>query len=125
MVIAFANNQTMTAEVSSPSVISTDPVPLDDNDRASAVLNCHYIWKQGTAASIAYKAQTSMDGTTWIDSTTLQDTITAAEGAITKSKEAKGVYGAFIRFVFTLTSSGSAGQLAGVGFDLHVKLDHA
>jgi hypothetical protein len=123
MLVAFANNQAMTAIDGTPSVITTDPVPLSGNDRASAMLGIHYIFGQGGATiSLAYKAQLSNDGTNWVDSSTLTDTY----GAVTTAPRQKvaAINAAYIRFVYTFTVTGAPDDVGGVCFDLHVNLDH-
>lgn len=124
MVIAFANNQTMTAIDGEPSVITTDPVPMRRNDRATANLNVHYIFAQPSATpDIAYQAQVSNDGVHWVDVTGLSDN-TGSTTSVPR-QVVQEAHGAFIRFKFTLTVSGGSGsEVGGCGFDLHVKLDH-
>ena len=123
MVIAFANNQPMTAIFGTTSVITTDPVPLGHNDRASAMLNTHYVFTQGGTATLSYQAQVSNDGTNWVDVTALTESVTTA--TTTPEQVVAAVNGAYLRFKFSLTiAAGSAGDIAGVGFDLHVNLDH-
>ena len=124
MTIAFANNQAMTAVHGTPSEITTDPVPLNGNDRASAMLNVHYIYAlNGAAKVLAYKAQLSNDGTSWVDSTTLVDSASAVTA--TPRPVVATVNAAFIRFVYTFTVTGVADDMGGVCFDLHVNLDHS
>jgi len=123
MVIAFANNQAMTAIHGTASVITTDPVPLNGNDRASAMFNVHYIFGQGGATlNIAYQGQVSNDGVNWVNVTALTDNT----GAVTATPRQiiAAVNGAYLRFVYTFTVTGSTGQVGGAAFDLHVKLDH-
>ncbi len=124
MVVAFANNQAMTAKQGTVSVIYTDPMALNGNDRAAANLGVHYIWGQTAGSSIAYDAEVSNDGVNWVPVSAFTDTTTAPTG-ITPRQVVATVNGAFIRFKFSLTAGGSSGELAGVAFDLHVKLDHA
>jgi len=123
MVIAFANNQTMSAMHGTSMVITTDPVPLNGNDRASAMLNVHAIFAQAAAvANIAYQGQISNDGVNWVNVSLLTDNI----GAITPVPRlvVATAVGAYIRFEMTFTVTGSANNMGAVAFDLHVKLDH-
>lgn len=123
MLIAFANNQAMTAIHGTASVIRTDPVPLNGNDRASAMFNVHYIFGQaGATVDIAYDAELSNDGTNWVDSSTLADNVGTA--TTTPRQIVATVNAAYIRFRYTFTVTGGANNIGGVCFDLHVNLDH-
>lgn len=122
MVIAFANNQSLTAVEGNPSTITTDPVPLGNNDRATAMLNVHSLWESnGGGSSLSYQAQVSNDGVNWVNVTALTDTATGVTS--TPRQKTEEVNGAYIRFRFTHTIT-TAGETGGVCFDLHVKLDH-
>lgn len=60
MVVVFANNQTMAADGAAgaaASVINTDPVPLNGNDRATMVLNAQYFF--GVAARSTARSRSS------------------------------------------------------------------
>jgi len=123
MVIAFANNQAMTGVQGSTNTISTDPVPLNGNDRVSAMLNVHYLFVQGGTGTVSYQGQVSNDGVNWVDVATLTDNATAATA--TPQQKVISVNGAFLRFEFSYAiTGGGAGDMGGVAFDLHVKLDH-
>ena len=119
MVIAFANNQVMVAASGTTSTIYTDPVPLNGNDRATAHLFVESIFNADTAG-ITYTAQFSNDGTNWVDSTDLTDTIAAVTTA--PRAKTKSANGAFLRFKLAFAATGGTG---GVTFDLHVLVDHA
>ena len=124
MVIAFANNQSMTTIMGTSSIIETDPVEMGSNDRASAVLNAHYLFTQGGTATLTWQGQTSNDGVKWTDIIGFTGFATAP----TTSPEIKveGVNGAWLRFQYTFAIAGGAGgEIAGTCFDLHVRLDHA
>lgn len=123
MVIAFANNQSMTGIQGSTNTISTDPVPLNGNDRVSAMLNVHYLFTQGGTGTVSYQGQVSNDGVNWVNVATLTDTATAATS--TPQQKVISVNGAFLRFTFSYAiASGAAGDMGATAFDLHVKLDH-
>ncbi len=124
MIVAFANNQTMSAVGGgSTNDLYTDPVPMGENDRASPIFNVHYAFAGGGGGTptISYQGQMSNDGTNWVDVTGLTDSTTAAT-ATPRALAAKSVNGAFIRFKFSFGSTGTG--TAGVAFDLHVLLDH-
>jgi hypothetical protein len=123
-VVVFANNQTLVTVQGTPTTIFTDPVPLNGNDRLSAMLDVHSIVKGGTVTTgtLVYLAQISNDGgQNYVDSTTVTDTTTA-----TGVRQIVGtVNGALVRFKFTYTASGgSSGDFSGCCFDLHVNMDH-
>ena len=117
MVIAFANNQVIAAN-SGTSTIYTDPVPLNDNDRATCHLMVEYIFN-ASGSGVVYQAQVSNDGVNWVDASGVTDnstTVTSTPEAIVGT-----VNGAFLRFKITFTASG----IGMCNFDLHVMLDHA
>lgn len=127
MTTVFANNQAMTAYNAVDSVIYSDPVSMGDADRATINWNVHYLWAYdggggGATGTASYIAQVSNDGAYWVDVTAATDSATAATGSTPKQIVAL-CRGEFIRFKMTLAVT--AGDLAGVAFDLHVKLDHA
>lgn len=117
MIVAFANNQVIVAEAGTPSVITTDPVPMNDSNNAAAIPSIHYLYG-GTTRSLTYKAQLSNDGVVWVDSTSVTDSLNATGVGALKEGECRA---AFIRFEFSFSVTGS-GQGA-VCFDLHVRLD--
>jgi hypothetical protein len=124
MVIAFANNQTMIADQTvGSSIITTDPVPMDGNDRVTPHLNVESIFNAlaGLNNGISYQGEVSNDGQNWFPVPTLTD----YADAVTTVPKAKTIAanGAFLRFTFTFKAS--VGNIGGVTFDLHVLLDHA
>lgn len=116
MLVAFANNQVMLADTAI-TTITTDPIPLGDNDRASAILSVHYIFG-GASRLLTYTTQVSNDGVTWVDD---GPTGTAATSAPPSINVVANVNGAFMRVKFDLTIGGGLGAAC---FDLHVVLDH-
>jgi hypothetical protein len=122
-VVAFANNQVMSAIDGTAMVITTDPVPLNGNDRAAAMLNVHSIFAQSPATNvIAYQGQVSNDGVNWVNVTALTDNTNAVTA--TPRLIVATVNGAYIRFQMTFTVDGDPDDMGSVAFDLHVKLDH-
>ena len=116
MVIAFANNQVIVTAQSATNTIYTDPVPLNDNDRASCHLLIEYLINAG-AGGVTYLAQVSNDGTNWADTSTTDTTTAVGLRVLVGS-----INGAFLRFKISYQAGGS-----GIGaccFDLHVMLDH-
>jgi len=114
MIVSFADNLVMVCDTST-SVITTDPVAMDGNDRLAGVLNVHYIF--GTNGLLSIQLQGSNDGTTWIDLGAPE-----TEGAAEASGigQVTAAY-AFVRYEFTF----SAADVGGICFDLHSRLDHA
>ena len=125
MVVVFANNQTMAADGAAgaaASVINTDPVPLNGNDRATMVLNVHYFFGGGGAVnrSFSVQPQVSNDGVVFL-STGAAITITAAGD--TPLQTVRTVNGAFLRMQYTLSVT-PVQPNAHICFDHHVLLDH-
>lgn len=111
MTTVFANNQPMTAVGGTDSVIWTDPVPLGDADRATAIFVVHYLWATGggsPGATLEYVGEVSNDGVSWLDS----DSQGAASGAVPPIPSTESELGAFLRYRFTLHVD--SGDLAGV-----------
>lgn len=124
MVITFAKNQTMVCIGAQAKVIFTDPVPLGNNDRLSAMLNTHIIEKTaGTTLTLSYTAQVSNDGgQNYVAVAAVADSTTA-----TGVEQVVGaISGALVRFKYMLQNAGaSAGDVGTCCFDLHVEMDHA
>src|SRR5689334_23211768 len=123
MVIAFANNQTLVAIQTTATVVYTDPVPLNGNDRASCISDLHHLYATAGTPRLKYQGQVSNDGgVNWVDISSCTDTLTAAG----VRKIVATVNGALLRFAFTLdwSAGGGATDTAGCCFDLHVNLDH-
>ena len=123
MLIAFANNQTLVAIGSTAVVVFTDPVPLDGNDRASAIWNIHAIGQTAGSAALTYLAQVSNDGgQNWMDASAVTDTASTAG----VRQDVGAVNGALLRFKYTLHNATAVGtEVSFATFDLHVNLDHA
>jgi hypothetical protein len=121
--IAFANNQVMVTASSAAVSITTDPVPLGNNDRASLILLVHYAFGGTNPASdqtLSIQPQVSNDGTTWVDVGAFIDVNEAGD---TPVQDVRAVQGAYLRYEFTWAiGSGSTGAVC---FDVQVKLDHA
>lgn len=125
MLIAFANNQTMDADGAAgatASVITTDPVALNGNDRVSMILNAHYFFGAGGAGgrSFSVQPQVSNDGVTFLP-TGAAITITAASG--TPLQTVRTINGAYLRMEYTLLTIPVVAN-AHICFDHHVNLDH-
>ena len=121
-VIAFANNQALSSKDGADTTITTDPVPLNGYDRATAHLLVESIFNPlaGAGNGISYQGQVSNDGVNWLNVTALTDYATATTA--TPKAITAAVNGAFLRFSYTLKAATSS--VAGVTFDLHVLLDH-
>lgn len=119
MVIAFANNQVIAANMGTTSTIYTDPVPLNNNDRATCHLFVEYIFN-AAGSGVAYQAQVSNDGVNWADASGITDNSTIVTN--TPKPIVGAVNGAFLRFKLMFTAGGGIGMC---NFDLHVMLDHA
>lgn len=118
MIVAFANNQVILCEGGGATVeVTTDPVPMGENNRGAAILTVHYIFG-ATSPTLAYVTQVSNDGTTWVAQGPDDAGINAAG---TRPIVVDSINGAFTRVKYTFSASGSG--TAAVCFDLHVNLD--
>ena len=125
-VVIFANNQTMAADGAmgaTASVITTDPVAMNGNDRVSMILNAHYLFGAGGSGnrSFSVQPQVSNDGVEFLDSGAAI-TITAASG--TPLQTVRTINGAWIRMEYTLAVTTPPAADAHICFDHHVLLDH-
>jgi hypothetical protein len=124
VVIAFANNQTIVAIGNVATEVVTDPVPLNGNDRAACISNCHQIAATAGTPRLQYEAEVSNDGGANFEPVSaVGDTITA----VGLRRVVGLVPGGLLRFRFTLdwSAGGGATDVASCCFDLHVNLDHA
>jgi hypothetical protein len=113
----------MTSVQNITNEMPTEPIPLDGDDRASAIFKVHYIWTQAGNAAAAYRGQVSNDGVNWVDVPGFTDSATTA--ASTPKLLVATVNGAWLRFVLGFNVAlGVAQEVGGTAFDLHVKLDH-
>ena len=121
MVIAFANNQTLVLIGAGTTTVYTDPVPLGNSDRLTAVSNVHAIGATAGSFAVAVLAQVSNDGgQSWFD-TALSQNLTLVE--LQQSIEV--VNGELIRFRYQLSNGAGGATVSFITFDLHVRLDHA
>lgn len=120
MVIPVADNQWFLRQGSGSTSVTTDPIPLGDNDRATAILVVHDIFGGALATDreIAFKGQVSNDGVHWVDGGPLG---TANEVSDTPLAVTADVNGAWLRFVITMSMF--AAGLGGAVLDLKVRLD--
>jgi hypothetical protein len=123
MLVVFANNQTMAAEAGTSSVITTDPVPLNGNDRASMILAAHYFFGGGGVGptrTFAVQPEVSNDGVTYVP---VGAAISIMDAAETPQQTVRTVNGAFVRMRYTLTCPAAVPN-AHICFDHHVNFDH-
>jgi hypothetical protein len=125
MLIVFANNQAMAADGASggaPSVITTDPVAMNGNDRVSMILNAHYFFGAGGAVnrSFSVQPQVSNDGVTFLSDGAA---ITINETSDTPLQTVRTINGAYLRMQYTLTATPVVAN-AHICFDHHVNMDH-
>jgi hypothetical protein len=119
--VVFANNQCMAAEGSSgtATVITTDPVPLNGNDRASLILTAHYIFGGG-ARTFEVFTQLSNDGVNFLD---VGASVSIVNANDTPIRDTRIVAAAFLRYRYVLTPQAATADCH-ICFDLHVNLDH-
>lgn len=124
MVVVFAKNLTLVAIGSGvATTVHSDPVPLGDFDRLSAILNVHSLVKTGgTSGTLTYTAQVSNDGgQNYLAVAAVEDS-SVGTGTTRKTGAANG---ALLRFKFNLVlAGGTATDVLACCFDLHVNMDH-
>ena len=128
MIVAFASNQVMVAKgdgsgTGAPMVITTDPVPMNGMNRASAILNVHsYLDAGAQVPRLTAQGQVSNDGVNWVNGGPAP---TATNAGLQQNATADAE-GQFIRFQYTWApEDGSNGsEYVFCCFDLHVRLDH-
>jgi hypothetical protein len=117
MLVVFANNQVLIAPASSSVTVTTDPVAVGGNNRATGVSNVHGIFNAGTG--LTWKMQISMDGQTWVDQGPVQVAMTATGEYLADPVEVTGVYA---RLSITYATGAGIGAAT---FDIHVNFDHS
>lgn len=125
MLIVFANNQAMAADGAAgatASVVTTDPVAMNGNDRVSMILNAHYFFGAGGAGarSFSVQPQVSNDGVVFLN-TGAPITITAA--TVPPVQTVRTINGAYLRMEYTLSTTPVVAN-AFICFDHHVNMDH-
>lgn len=118
MVLVLANNLTMVAGPGQLAVITTDPIPLNGDDRLKAIIDIHVLF--GTPAAgpgLGFAIEVSNNGQDFVPFGTPDDR--NALGAQEWSNI--GVAFAYFRVVFSLQAD--VGVIAGVTFDCHMNVD--
>jgi hypothetical protein len=105
----------MVANFPTPSVVTSDPIPMGDSDRLTCHLNVNAIFN----GTIVYQCEGSNDGVNFAPTGPTDN----ANAPGLKPLAAQVYPVAFIRFVFTLNAT-AAGITAAM-FDLHVLTDHS
>jgi hypothetical protein len=116
MLIVWANNLTMVAGPGQVAVVTTDPHPLDGNDRLDATVNVHTIFNT-LPPGLVFALEVSNDAVHFIPFGVIGDRNVPGIQPWVNSDAAW----AFLRVVFTL--SADAGLVAGVTFDCHMNID--
>jgi len=120
VLVAFAEDQTIVADPDTTREITTDPVALGSNDRASMTALISVLQGPGVP-TLALVAQVSIDGVHWVNQGPSVVAVIAA-GPLPLVKAS--VNGAFLRFLFRLVG-GTGSVLSVATFDVHVRLDKA
>jgi hypothetical protein len=119
MITVFASNQPMAAPAGgAPSVITTDPVPMNGNDRVSGIVTTHYVFGP-TTPTLTITVEGSNDGTAWVDFTPGGWPEPAAAGS-QELAAAEAIF-AFVRMRFSFTDTGSGNAF--ICFDVHAVVD--
>jgi len=130
MIVAFASNQVMFAKGDGSGTgtiesITTDPVPMNGMNQASAILNVHCYLDASPSQSpqLTVTGQVSNDGVNWVDTAV----VVTASATGTQAIKTGAAEGQFIRFKFEWSpEAGTNGSnLVFITFDLHVRLDHS
>ena len=116
MLLVLANNMTMVAGPAQVAMVTTDPIPLNGNDRLDAIINVHTIFNT-TAPGFGFALEVSNDGQTFSPFGANGDRNAPGAQQWTNA----GVAWAFFRVVFTLAAD--AAVVAGVTFDCHMNVD--
>ena len=116
MVLVLANNLTMVAGPGMAAIVTTDPIPLNGNDRLDAIINIHTIFNVAVPG-LRWALEVSNDGVTFIPFGGAGDSMVAGQ----RSWQNSGVAWAWFRVVFTLTAD--VAVVAGVTFDCHMNVD--
>ena len=119
MLVVFANNQVLVANTSTTVTVTTDPVPVGDNNRATGITNVHGIFNDG-AAGLSWKMQVSNDGQTWEDQGPSTGVISAVGSSLEAPTTVSCVYA---RLEISFQASGAG--LGAATFDVHVNFDRA
>ena len=123
MAIAFAKNLSLVCIGAGPVTVYTDPIPLGGNDRLFCITNVHYLQTSSAlgAPQVDFVAQLSNDGgATYVDSTTVLDTLVAAG----LSQVTGACSAAVLRIRFRLSNPmAAATDISSCSLDLHVNAD--
>ena len=119
MLVVFADNLTLVADAGNTCTITTDPVAIGGNNRATAVTNVHSIFNAGTNG-LSWQMQISMDGQTWVNQGTVLPATTGTGATLSNPATVTGVY-ARLRISFEASVAGEAAAV----LDVHAMIDRA
>ena len=115
-IVAFANNQALSAKDAEPSVIWTDPHPVGDANYIQVAFNVPVLFSEAGNPTLSYQMQGSNDGQSWFDISSFTD---STGGPLTDPKPKGGdVTCAFVRVEISLSADAGNGITSG-NFDLH------
>ena len=121
MQVRAANNQTMVAIDTDSTTIWTDPMSVGGANKAEVACMAHSLFSAGGSPTLTWYIEGSNDGTNWfaVDN----DPVTGP--TTTPQNKEVSFSCAFVRFKFTLVSSGgSGGQITAGCFDIHANFTH-
>jgi hypothetical protein len=120
MLVAFAKDLTEVARAGTGAAeVYCDPQPVGDANYAEVTLNAHVLFAVGGSdPQLTVQAQGSNDGVNWFDYSGL--TLVALNPIL--YQDGDYVTSTFLRFKYSLTSTGSGDNLAVATFDLHANL---
>lgn len=116
MIVVLANNQVIIAAPGTTAVITTDPVPLNGNDRLTASVNVTTIFNV-IAPGLRWTLEGSNDGVAFQPIGALGDTVAPGLFPWINANQAW----AFVRARFELTAN--VGVIGCAIFDCHMNID--
>lgn len=125
MLVVFANNQTLIAASGTTvtiTTVTTDPVAVGRNNRATGITNTHSIFNAG-AAGLTWKMQVSNDGVNWVDQGPEVPPVAPITATGTELQAPTAVSGVYARLMIAFQASA-----AGIGaaiLDVHVNFDRS
>lgn len=117
MLVVFANNMCLVDYNSVGASVTTDPVAIGDNNRATGTTTIH---KLLNASGLSWSMQVSNDGVNWV---TQGPSATGLAAEATTLQGPQTVTAVYARLLITFVSSG--GNIGAAMFDIHVNFDRA
>ena len=120
MLVVFANNQVLIAPAGGSVTVTTDPVSVSGNNRATGVTNTTGIFSPAAGLGLRWKMQVSMNGQTWVDQGPSVSVIATAGETLQPASTVTGVYARL-----SISFDADAGGIGAATFDIHVNFDRS